>query len=148
MLFIDIIDKKVNLNCIESIQIIQSNEQWFKVKLKHEYKAYESTTYSHKVEKEARRLHKQTYGVFVVIQGHTEKEIARPLTEGDYWNLYNVNPPPFLNKNHQLQAFVGTKAECEQYVQELEDKIASRYWLSHLIAGSMGALLVFLLGKI
>ena len=148
MFFIDTEDKKVNLNCIESIQIIQSNEQWFKVKLKHEYGESKSSGYSDKVEKEARRLHKQTYGVFIVIQGHIEKEIARPTTEEEVWNFYNVNPPLFLNKNHQLQAFIGTKTECEQYVQELEDKIASRYWLSHLIAGSMGALLVFLLGKI
>ena len=148
MFFIDTEDRKVNLNCIESIQIIQSNEQWFRVKLRREYGEDESRPYSDKVEKEARRLHKQTYGVFIVIQGHTEKEIASPPTENEMWNFYNVNPPPFLNKNHQQQAFIGTKTECEQYVQELEDKIASRYWLSHLIAGSMGALLVFLLGKI
>ena len=148
MFFIDTEDRKVNLNCIESIQIIQSNQQWFKVDLRRKYREDESKPYSDKVEKEARRLHKQRYGVFIVIQGHTEKEIAKPTTEEERWNFYNVNPPLFLNKDQQLQAFIGTKAECEQYVQELEDKIASRYWLSHLIAGSMGALLVFLLGKI
>ena len=129
-------EKRININHIESFDIHPSNPFWFKF---HENLEYE----------EARKKANKRHGVFAMLPT-TKREIGRPRfkSEGEmeayYWNKYHVHPDLYdINIGDLI--YEGTLEECKQYIQEQQNLLEMRYWLSHLFAGILGGLVTLLI---
>ncbi len=129
-------EKRININHIESFDIHRSNPFWFKVHRNLEYE---------EAEKEANKLH----GVFAMLST-TKREIDKPRFRSETeieeyaWIKYNVNPDLYDTNKGDL-IYEGTLEECKQYIQEQQNLLEMRYWLSHLFAGILGGLVTLVI---
>lgn len=125
-------EKRINVNHIVSFDLRESNPNWFKVHHRIEYE-------------EARKMSRKHYGVFaVLVNTKTERDIPpfRSESERDSYFLskYNINPDLF-ELDIGVCVYQGTLEECQTYIQEQQNLLEMRYWLSHLFAGILGGLI-------
>ena len=129
-------EKRINVNHIVSFDLHESNPNWFKVHYKIEYD-------------EARKISRKHYGVFaVLVNTKTERDIPHFRSESEmdlyYHSQYNINPDLY-DSAIGVCVYQGTLEECKTYIQEQQNLLEMRYWLSHLFAGILGGLITLLL---
>lgn len=145
MFFVEADGKRVNVNSIDTIRIVKSNAQYFKVEIKRSKKEY-GHGYSKEIEEQAFSLSERIFGVFISISGNQEKPTQK-LNDEDYFFMVNNYPPHFQNRNHEIKCFEGTYNECEWYIRDLEVRMNIRYWLPSLLSGLLGALIMWFITK-
>ena len=129
-------EKRINVSHIVSFDLHESNPNWFKVHYKIEYD-------------EARKMSCKHHGVFAVLTNtKTEIDIPRFRSEADrdsyFYSKYNVNPDLY-GSAVGICVYEGTLEECKTYIQEQQNLLEMRYWLSHLFAGILGGLITLLI---
>ena len=58
---------------------------------------------------------------------------------------YGGNPPTPYTEAYDICVFRGTEEECQTYVTEKTALQQAYHWLSHLVAGLLGGLIIYLL---
>ena len=129
-------EKRINVNHIVSFDLHESNPNWFKVHNKIEYD-------------EARKISRKHYGVFAVLANtKTERDMPHFRSESEmdsyYYSKYNMNPDLY-DSAIGVCVYQGTLEGCKTYIQEQQNLLEMRYWLSHLFAGILGGLITLLL---
>ena len=62
-------------------------------------------------------------------------------------SAYDENPPTPYTTAYEIRVFSGTEDECKAYVTEKTYLQQAYHWLTHLAAGLLGGLVIFLIQK-
>ena len=78
------------------------------------------------------------------VYAHLTFEMTK-LTPDD--RAYGGDPPTPYTTAYEIPVFSGTREECQQYVTEKTLLQQTYHWLTHLVAGLLGGLVIWLIQR-